>query len=128
MEVVAKAAASFSFYAILYRAVRRVDEVLWRDLPMQSPGVSDLHAVCRTRERTLRYPAKVQREEPSDILGPDRPVADGQNLYARRIPGVFYRTRQKEKSKWILSDRDCPAAHVGHQDETNEEGEVGDGV
>lgn len=90
MEVVAKAAASFSFYAILYRAVRRVDEVLWRDLPMQSPGVSDLHTVCRTRERTLRYPAKVQREEPSDILGPDRPVADGQNLYARRFPGIFH--------------------------------------
>lgn len=128
MEVVAKAAASFSFYAILYRAVRRVDEVLWRDLPMQSPGVPDLHAVCRTRERTLRYPAKVQREKQGNLLGANRPVAHRQNLYARRIPGVFYRARQKEKSKWILSDRDCPAAHVGHQDETNEEGEVGDGV
>ena len=128
MEVVAKAAASFSFYAILYRAVRRVDEVLWRDLPMQSPGVPDLHAVCRTRERTMCHPAEVQREKQGNLLGTNRPVAHRQNLYARRIPGVFYRTRQKEKSKWILSDRDCPAAHVGAEDEADQERTVGNRV
>lgn len=124
----AKAAASFSFYAILYRTVRGVDEVLWGDLPMQSPGVPDLHPLCRTRERTVRHSAKVQREQPSNLLGAYRPVADRQNLHARGFPGVFHRARQEEKSKWILSDGDRAAAHVGNQDEADEEGEVGDGV
>lgn len=71
----AKAAASFPFYAILYRTVRGVDEVLWGDLPMQSSGVPNLHPLCRARERALRHSAKVQREKPSNVLGSDRPMA-----------------------------------------------------
>ena len=74
------------------------------------------------------HPAEVQREKQGNLLGANRPVAHRQNLYARRFPGVFHRARQKEKSKWILSDGHGKAAHVGHQDETDEEGEVGDGV
>ena len=72
----AKAAASFSFYAILYRAVRGMDEILRRDLPMQSPGVPDLYAVCGTRERALCHSAEVQREKQGNLLGTDRPMAD----------------------------------------------------
>ena len=55
-------------------------------------------------------------------------MADRQNLYARGFPGVFYRARQEEKSKWILSDGHGEAAHVGNQDEALEEGTLGDGV
>lgn len=55
-------------------------------------------------------------------------MADRQNLYARGFPGVFSGARKTKKSKWILPDGDCATAHVGNQDEANEEGEVGDGV
>ena len=55
-------------------------------------------------------------------------MADRQNLYARGFPGVFSGARKTKKSKWILSDGDGQAAHVGHQDEADEEREVGDGV
>lgn len=55
-------------------------------------------------------------------------MADRQNLYARGFPGVFHRARKTKKSKWILSDGHRAAAHVGHQDEADEEREVGDSV
>ena len=55
-------------------------------------------------------------------------MAHRQNLHARRIPGVFSGARKTKKSKWILSDGHRAAAHVGHPDEADEEGEVGDGV
>lgn len=76
----------------------------------------------------MRHPAEVQREQPSNVLGSDRPMAHRQNLPARRIPGVFSGARKTKKSKWILSDGHRAAAHVVHPDEADEEGEVGDGV
>ena len=66
-----------------------MDALLRRDLPMQPSGISHLHAVCRAREGAVRHSAKVQRKEQIDLLGTDRPMADRQNLSARRVCGVF---------------------------------------
>lgn len=124
----AKAAASFSFYAILYRAVRGMDEILRRDLPMQPSGIPHLHTLCGAREGTVCHSAEVQREKQDNLLGAHRSVADRQNLYARGFPGVFSGARKTKKSKWILSDGHCAAAHVGNQDEADQERTVGNGV
>ena len=128
MEVVAKAAASFLFYEIFYRTGRGMDPLLRRDLPMQPSGIPHLYAVCRARERALRHPAKVQREQPSNLLGTDRPLADRQNLPARRVSGIFPGKCQAEKQGWAIPDRDRAEADVGAADEAAEERTLGDCV
>lgn len=128
MEVVAKAAASFLFYEIFYRTGRGMDPLLWRDLPVQSSGLSNLHTLRRTRKRTVRHSAEVQRTDKNDILGTDRPLADRQNLYARRVSGIFPGKCQAEKQGWAIPDRDRAEADVGAADEAAEERTLGDGV
>lgn len=105
-----------------------MDALLRRDLPMQPSGISHLHAVCGARERTVCYSAKVQRKEQIDLLGTDRPMADRQNLLARRVCGVFPGKCQAEKQGWTIPDSDRAEADVGAADEALEERTLGDGV
>lgn len=124
----AKAAASFLFYEIFYRTSRGMDALLRRDLPMQPSGIPHLHALCGAREGAVRHSAEVQRKKQIDLLGTDRPMADRQNLPARRVCGVFPGKCQAEKQGWAIPDRDRAEADVGAADEALEERTLGDRV
>ena len=74
------------------------------------------------------HSAEDKREQPSNVLGSDRPLADRQNLPARRVSGIFPGKCQAEKQGWAIPDRDRAEADVGAADEALEERTLGDCV